>query len=87
MLRDNVHALVTFNSNAAVESVINGVPVFVTAPVHVASPVGNRDLTRIDDPFWPDQDLLTKWFHHLAYCQYHISEMKTGIAYRMLNDN
>ena len=43
----NAHALVTFNSNAAVESVLLGVPVFTLAP-NAAEPVGRQDLSLIE---------------------------------------
>lgn len=87
VLKHNVHALVTFNSNSAVESVLTGVPVFVTAPTHAAAAVGNRDLSQIEDPYWPDQDKLYAWACHLAYGQFHVNEFKNGRAYRILNEH
>lgn len=81
----DVHAVVTFNSNAGTEAVIAGVPVFVLAPCHAAKPVGNVDLTRIDNPWWPDNDLREAWAHHLAYGQFHITEMQSGQAHRILD--
>jgi hypothetical protein len=85
VLLDDVHALVTFNSVAAVESVLLGVPAFTLAPSHAAAPVANQDLGQIDNPYWPDQDKLYAWACHLAYGQFHISELQNGIAYRILN--
>jgi hypothetical protein len=86
VLEQDVHALVTFNSVAAVESILAGVPAFVLAPSHVAEPVANRDLSRIDDPFYPDQDLLMAWCHSMAYGQYHVKELKNGTAFRMMQE-
>ena len=84
VLEQDVHALVTFNSVAAVESILAGVPAFVLAPSHIAEPVANRDLSRIDDPFYPDRDLLMAWCHSMAYGQYHVKELKNGTAFRMM---
>jgi hypothetical protein len=86
VLADDVHALVTFNSNAAVEAVTEGVPVFVSAPSHAAAPVGNRDLSQIETPFWPSDDQRYQWLCHLAYCQYSVRELKNGTAFRMMNE-
>ena len=86
VLEQDVHALVTFNSVAAVESILAGVPAFVLAPSHIAEPVANRDLSRMDDPFYPDQDLLMSWCHSMAYGQYHVKELKNGTAFRMMQE-
>jgi len=85
VLIDDVHALVTFNSNAATESVMLGVPVFTLAPVNAAAPVGNQDLTQIESPYWADTDKLHAWACHLAYGQFHVEELRNGTAYRILN--
>lgn len=86
VLTQDVHTVVTFNSVAAVESILSGVPAFVMAPSHVAAPVANRDLSKIDDPFYPDQDLLMSWCHSMAYGQYHVRELKNGTAFRMMQE-
>jgi hypothetical protein len=85
VLVNDVHALVTFNSNAATESVMLGVPVFTLAPANAAAPVGNSDLSQIESPYWADADKLHAWACHLAYGQFHVSELKDGTAYRILN--
>lgn len=84
VLVNDVHALVTFNSIAAVEAVLAGVPAFTLAPTHCAAPVACQDLTKIDTPYWPDSDKLAAWAHSLAYGQFHVNELKNGTALRMI---
>lgn len=80
---ENCHALVTYQSIAAVESVLYGVPAFTTAPT-AADPVCDKDLSLLDNPTKQDMDKIYKWACHLAYGQFHINELKDGSAYRML---
>jgi hypothetical protein len=84
VLTEDVHALVTFNSNAAVESILLGVPAFVLAPTHAAAPVANRDLKDIEQPLWPIQDKLFAWACHLAYGQFHVKELRNGTALKII---
>jgi hypothetical protein len=80
----DVHAVVTFNSIAATESVLAGTPVFVLAPCNAARPVANLDLSQIETPWFPDQDQICAWAHHLAYGQFHIDELRNGSAEHIL---
>ena len=79
----NAHAVVTYNSVAAVESVIAGVPAFTLAPT-AADPVCNKDLALLENPPVIDKDLIYSWACHLAYGQFHIDEFKDGSAYKLL---
>jgi hypothetical protein len=85
-LDQDVFALVTFNSVAAVESVFHGIPVFTLAPANAASPVGLQDLSRIDAPYYPDKDKLYAWGCHLAYGQFHVDELKSGQVLKYLEN-
>lgn len=85
VLQGDTFAVITFNSVAATEAVISGIPAFVTAPCNAARPVANTDLARICDPWYPDPDMVHAWACHLAYGQFHISELEDGSALRILN--
>lgn len=85
-LDDDVFALVTFNSNAAVESIFHGIPVFTLAPVSAASPVSAKDLSKIETPYYPDKDKLYAWGCHLSYGQFHVNELKSGKAKHLLEE-
>lgn len=85
-LDDDVFALVTFNSVAAIESIFHGIPAFTLAPTNAASPVSLQDLSKINEPYYPDKDKLYAWGCHLAYGQFHTSELKSGKAKELLEE-
>ena len=80
---DKAHAMVTFQSIAAVESTIFGVPAFTLAPT-AADPVCNKDLKDLENPRVVNRERLLEWASHLAYGQFHMHELFDGRAYRML---
>ena len=86
-LGKDVHCMVTFNSIAAVESLIYGKPVFTMGPknTNAAEPLSNTDLTKIEDPFMPDMDEIKNLLCNLAYQQFTVHEMRSGYAWEQLN--
>ena len=82
----DVHAVVTYNSIAATESVLAGVPAFALAPCNAAIPVSNTDLSKIDSPWFPTDDERHAWACHLAYGQFHVNELRDGTAARILQE-
>lgn len=82
----NCHALVTYQSIAAVESVLFGVPAFTLAPT-AADAVCDKELSLIETPTLQDRDKIYKWACHLAYGQFHIEEFKNGTAWRILRES
>jgi hypothetical protein len=82
-LNEGVFATVAFNSIAALESVIYGVPSFVTVPC-AASPLALTDLSQISTPFYPDESLVQKQCASLAYGQFTNEEVADGTAWKIL---
>lgn len=78
------YALVTYQSIAAIESILYGVPAFTLAPC-AADPVADKNLSQLDNPTVQDRDKIYKWAHHLAYGQFHVNELKDGTAWRILH--
>lgn len=75
-------ALVTHSSNAAVESIIAGVPIFATARCG-ASAMGLSDVGLIEKPR-TDGDRVN-WSRVIASNQWLLSEMRDGTCWRMLD--
>jgi hypothetical protein len=83
---NDIHAVVTYNSIAAAEAVAYGIPAFALAPT-CARPVTLSDLSKIETPYYPDEGFVYRWLSSLAYCQYHLEELLTGKAWRMVLEN
>jgi len=74
------HCLVTHGSNAAVEAVIMGCPVYVDE-TSAASLVGHTDLSKIESPIYPERQ---PWLNSLAHSQWNEAEMCNGRMWRMI---
>ena len=83
-LDEGIFATVAFNSIAALESVIYGIPSFVTVPC-AASPLSLTDLSQISTPFYPDESLVQQHCASLAYGQFTGEEIANGTAWKLLN--
>jgi hypothetical protein len=78
-----VYATVAFNSIAALESVLYGIPAFISVPC-AASPLASNDLSRLPDPFRPDTATIQKQSHNIAYGQFTVEEIESGTAYKII---
>jgi lipopolysaccharide biosynthesis glycosyltransferase len=85
-LNNDIHCLVTYNSIAASEALLNGKPAFTLGP-NAAHSLSLSDLSQIESPYIPDPDELIAWAAHLSYCQFTELEMRDGTAWRILNDH
>lgn len=83
-LANDVHCMVTFNSIAAVESLIYGKPVFTMGP-NAAHHLSNSNLELIETPFVPTSDEIHALLSCLAYHQFTPTEMTNGYAWAVLN--
>ena len=83
-LDQGIFATVSFNSIAALESVIYGIPAFVTVPC-AASPLALTDVSQISTPFYPDEALVQQHCASLAYGQFTGEETANGTAWKLLN--
>jgi hypothetical protein len=85
-LDDDIYALVTYNSIATVEAIQYGIPAFGLAPT-AADPVCSNNLSQIENPRKPHEDIIYKWLCSVAYGQFSLEEILTGQAWQLVQEN
>lgn len=83
---EDTYCLVTFNSIAATEAILYSVPAITLAP-NAASVVCDTNLNAIVKPSLPSRQEITKFAAHLSYCQFTTQEMRSGFAWKILNED
>lgn len=73
--------VVTHHSNAAIEAIVEGIPVIVADGA--ALPLSG-DLRQVCDPRYVSTGERTQLCRDLAYCQWNTSEMRAGVTWRHL---
>ena len=73
-------AVVNHNSGPGAQAVLGGVPAFVHSS-SLAAPVGNLDLSVINNPVRPDR---TAWLERLAHTEWYTEEIASGLPLRRL---
>lgn len=76
----SAHMVVTYNSIAAVEAVVRGVPVMVTG--ESAAQVFSSP--SVESPVVPEDEDRARWAWSLAYGQFTLEEMRDGVAWHVL---
>lgn len=77
----DAHCVVTFNSNSAVEALIDGKPVFAFDEGSMVWELANKNLGDLEEPRVPDRK---QWAANLAFAQWTPAEMSEGHAWRHL---
>lgn len=85
-LNDDVYCLITYNSIAAIEALMNGKPAIALGP-NAAHTVCNTRLEDIEKLYFPRKFEMTAFMCHLSYAQFTREEMQDGTAWRILNES
>ena len=85
-LADDVHCLITYNSIAAVEAMMEGKPAIALGP-NAAQQLCSSLLSEVDNPKIPTKDEMDAFMAHLAYNMFTEAEMREGYAWRQLHEN
>lgn len=85
-LADDVYCLITYNSIAAIEALMNGKPAIALGP-NAAQSICNTKISDIENLRFPCKDEMTAFMCHLSYCQFNKEEMINGTAWRILNED
>lgn len=74
-------AVVTYNSNSAVEAVLEGIPAFTFDSGAMAKGVSSQWLQELGSPHMPSRE---DWLSDLCYAQWSLEEMRSGEAWKHL---
>ena len=85
-LADDVYCLITYNSIAATEALMNGKPAIALGP-NAASVLCNDKLSDIENLNIPNPGSMYAFAKHLSYCQFTEDEMRDGTAWRIVNES
>ena len=80
-----VYATVSFNSIASLESVLYGIPSFVSVPC-AASPLASTDLSQLKNPYKPTLETIVAQCHNIAYGQFTVDEITDGTAWKIITE-
>lgn len=72
---------VTYNSNAAVEAIIEGVPAMSFDPGSMAWDITSHELAYVEKPFFPSDAIRQQWANNLAYTQWNKDEFESGLPW------
>lgn len=75
---DGAMCVVAYNSNAAVDAILAGIPAILLDRGGIAWPVSGHSLDDVLDPPMPDRD---QWLDNLAWCQWKLKEIESGSAW------
>ena len=84
-LQDDVHCLITYNSIAATEALMEGKPAITLGP-NAAQLICETDLANLETPRIPTEDEMFAFLTHLSYSQFTQTEMSDGTAWRILQE-
>ena len=79
-------ALVTHGSNAAIEAIIAGIPVVLVSRegACAAWTLAEKALENIERPFFPSDERRRQVFADLAWCQFTLAEIASGVFWETL---
>jgi hypothetical protein len=76
-------AVVAYNSNSALESILEGVPAFVFDKGSMVYNIANTDIKNIENPILMERE---QTFYNISYSQWNIDEMESGEAWLHLKN-
>jgi hypothetical protein len=84
-LSNDIHCLITYNSIAAIESLMFGKPAITLGP-NAAQTLCNTSLSDVENLKIPSKDEMRRFMCYLSYGQFTRAEMQNGYAWEVLNE-
>ena len=85
LIDEEFESLITFNSIASIEAIVEGFPATVLGP-NAGSYLSNTDITMIDNPRLPELEDIKNHLFYLSLCQFTSEEMSNGFAWKIITN-
>jgi hypothetical protein len=77
---ENCWCTVCYTSGFGFDSMAEGVPVITLSQRNFIAPISGNNLYEIDDPHIPSEGEMMDWLSRIAYCQWTIDEIRSGLT-------
>jgi len=84
-LQDDVHCLITYNSIAAVEALMEGKPAIALGP-NAAQVLCNRELSEVENLKTFTEGRMVQFLSHLSFCHFTEEEIENGSAWQQVQE-
>jgi len=83
----NAHVIISFNSNSILDAMIEGIPFFSFDRGSVIYDISNHDLSSVENPSFPNDEIRMQRLYNIAYYQWNQDEIRQGLFFEHLKKN
>jgi len=80
----DTHCMITTQSTVMIDALVNGIPC-IQSSYGPGVEVCSTDISTVENPYYPDQDLIYKWLCTMDNYSFNSEEIKNGYAWGRLN--
>lgn len=83
----DAYCVVSYTSGLSIDAIISGVPVIACDEGNFAWNISETKLKNIENLHIPTEDTVKQWLYNLAWCQWTVEEMESGVCFKHLRSH